>query len=336
MSISAESRAQIYLEGIGHHSSDTHQTYQSPTSVNSFRLPDADRDDAVILTVTRDGQLFVGHLLIEPNDRVDLVMVVDKVKDRLANRIDKTVYVRADARARYGTVDHLFSQLRTAGVDLVGLLTSGRNQQNNSCLTSGLEVLIPEAPLPIASDSARHSQPPQFVGVLRAPAIVPIGTSPRDPIVVQVLRGSGGILWKINRKEVSSLNELTLQLGSILGQRPEKVGFLTADETLTFSDFVDAVDAGIGAGLDKVAVVVGAPNENSLGRRVTGVSAESGAQGALEWIGYDSKPIYHTYSRFGIHNILDYFREPPPPNDRTIAPPPPPPPPPPPAGAPRR
>jgi biopolymer transport protein ExbD len=270
------------LEGIGHGSNHAHQIYhrysgsaiddvlhskgsskmalqsgpdvQLPASFNSLRFPDADRADAVILTVTRDGQWFFGS-----GNRVDLVTVVEQVKDRLADRLDKMVYVRADARARYGAVAPVFSQLPAAGVDAVGLLTSGRNPQTNSCATSGLIVLIPEPPLPAASESARQSQHPQFAGVLRAPAIVPMGTSPRYPIVVQVLGGSGGVRWKINRKEVSGLNDLTAQLESLLEQRPERVGFLMADETLAFSDFVDAVDAEKGAGLDKIAVVIGNP-----------------------------------------------------------------------------
>lgn len=340
MSVSVESRAQIYLEGIGQGSSHAQQIYhaysrtmigyvlhyragskitsdrgrtvQLPTSFNSFRFPDADRADAVILTVTREDQL--------PENPLDLVTVVGEVKDRLANRIDKTVYVRADARARYGTVAEVFGRLGTAGVDVVGLLTSRRNPQTNSCATSGLEILIPEPPLLAASDLAQQSQHSQFLDVLQEPATVPMGINRRGSIMVQVLRGAGGVEWKINGKEVAGLNGLTAQLESLLRQRQEKVGFLKADETLAFSDFVDAVDAGIGAGLEKVAVVIGTPNENNLGQRGTVV-------------GYNSspvQPINHTYSRFGIDNILDYFREPPPPKvDWMVAPPPPPPPPPP-------
>ena len=46
-----------------------------------------------------------------------------KVKDRLANKIDKRVYIKADARAKYGGVVDVVDNVRSAGVDDVGLLT---------------------------------------------------------------------------------------------------------------------------------------------------------------------------------------------------------------------
>jgi biopolymer transport protein ExbD/biopolymer transport protein TolR len=46
-----------------------------------------------------------------------------KVKDLLANRLDKTVFVKADARARYERVVEVVDNLRAAGVDQLGLLT---------------------------------------------------------------------------------------------------------------------------------------------------------------------------------------------------------------------
>jgi biopolymer transport protein ExbD/biopolymer transport protein TolR len=46
-----------------------------------------------------------------------------KVKDLLANRLDKTVFVKADSRARYERVVDVVDNLRAAGVDQLGLLT---------------------------------------------------------------------------------------------------------------------------------------------------------------------------------------------------------------------
>jgi len=46
-----------------------------------------------------------------------------KVKDMLTNRLDKTVFVKADARARYEKVVDVVDNLRAAGVDNLGLLT---------------------------------------------------------------------------------------------------------------------------------------------------------------------------------------------------------------------
>ena len=41
----------------------------------------------------------------------------------LTNRLDKTVFVKSDARARYEKVVDVVDNLRAAGVDQIGLLT---------------------------------------------------------------------------------------------------------------------------------------------------------------------------------------------------------------------
>jgi len=48
------------------------------------------------------------------------------VKDKLANRQDKRVFIKADSRARYGAVVDVVDNVRSAGVDQVGLLTEQR------------------------------------------------------------------------------------------------------------------------------------------------------------------------------------------------------------------
>ncbi|HVO61072.1 MAG TPA: biopolymer transporter ExbD [Terriglobales bacterium] len=83
-------------------------------------MPDADKEDALIVAVMRDGKLFFG------NDRIEADQLTQKIKDRLANRVDKRVYVRADARAKYGSVVEVVDNVRAAGVDDLGLLTDQR------------------------------------------------------------------------------------------------------------------------------------------------------------------------------------------------------------------
>jgi biopolymer transport protein TolR len=80
-------------------------------------MPDADKEDALLIAVMRDGKIFFGTDRVEP-DQLTL-----KVKDRLANKADKRVFIKADARARYGNVVEVVDNVRSAGVDDVGLLT---------------------------------------------------------------------------------------------------------------------------------------------------------------------------------------------------------------------
>ena len=80
-------------------------------------MPDADKEDALLVAVMRDGQIFFG------TDRVKADELTAKVKDRLANKADKRVFIKADARAKYGNVVDVVDNVRSAGVDDVGLLT---------------------------------------------------------------------------------------------------------------------------------------------------------------------------------------------------------------------
>ena len=86
-------------------------------AANPRQMPDADKEDAVVLAVTRDGKIYLGT---EPGYLRD---VTPKVKDRIATKLDKTVYVKSDARAKYGDVVGVVDAVRAAGVDSLGLLT---------------------------------------------------------------------------------------------------------------------------------------------------------------------------------------------------------------------
>jgi biopolymer transport protein ExbD/biopolymer transport protein TolR len=84
---------------------------------NPRQMPDADKEDAVVLAVTRDGKIYLGA------DTIRLADVTTKVKDRISSKLDKTVYVKSDARAKYGDVVAVVDNVRAAGVDSLGLLT---------------------------------------------------------------------------------------------------------------------------------------------------------------------------------------------------------------------
>jgi biopolymer transport protein ExbD/biopolymer transport protein TolR len=86
------------------------------------QMPDADKEDAMIVAITRDGTVYFG------TEKTAADQLANKVKDKLANRTDKRVFIRADARARYGAVTDVVDNVRSAGVDQVGLLTEQRKQ----------------------------------------------------------------------------------------------------------------------------------------------------------------------------------------------------------------
>ena len=80
-------------------------------------MPDADKDDAIIVGRHPGRQDFLG------STQIGLDEITSEVKDLISDRLDKTVYVRSDARAKYGDVVKAVDEVRSAGVDNLGLLT---------------------------------------------------------------------------------------------------------------------------------------------------------------------------------------------------------------------
>jgi biopolymer transport protein TolR len=93
---------------------------------NPEAMPDADKEDALLVVVMQDGKIYFG------TDQVSLDVLTEKVKDRLANRLDKRVYLRADARARFKYVVDVVDNVRAAGVDQLGLLTEQKKTTTTS------------------------------------------------------------------------------------------------------------------------------------------------------------------------------------------------------------
>jgi len=82
---------------------------------NPEQMPDADKEDALLVAVQKDGRVFFGTDLIQVAD------LTQKIKDRLANRTDKRVFLKADARAKFGAVVEVVDNVRAAGVDQLGV-----------------------------------------------------------------------------------------------------------------------------------------------------------------------------------------------------------------------
>jgi biopolymer transport protein ExbD/biopolymer transport protein TolR len=87
---------------------------------NPQQMPDADKEDSLVVAVMRDGTIYFGQ------DKVSADQLTAKVKDKLANKTNKMVFVKADARTKYGNVVEVVDNVRSAGVDQLGLLTEQR------------------------------------------------------------------------------------------------------------------------------------------------------------------------------------------------------------------
>jgi biopolymer transport protein ExbD len=206
--------AQTMQEGI---------SVQLPVTSNAVAMPDADQEDALIVSVTDDGSVYFGVDPISP------AALAEKVRDGLSNRTERKLYIKADARTPYANVVKVLDAMRTAGVEAPNLLTAQRDSSGPGTLIppKGLEVLI-GPPLPAGSEA----------------------------IVVQVLNSEHQRpALKINNEPVQRAT-LQSRLRQLLQNRSENVVHIQADATLPFAAAVDVIDVCHSTG---VKVVVVAP-----------------------------------------------------------------------------
>ena len=89
--------------------------------VNPIAMPDADKEDAIVVAITRSGDVFLGQ------NKSSIEVLGNQVREKMAdNPGNKTIFIRADARAEYRAVEDAIDAVRTTGVDDVGLLTQKR------------------------------------------------------------------------------------------------------------------------------------------------------------------------------------------------------------------
>jgi biopolymer transport protein ExbD/biopolymer transport protein TolR len=99
------------------------QSVELAKTRNPVDMKEADRDDSVIIAITRDGKFYLGP------DKVNVDDIAAKVNDILASKLEKRVFVKSDLRAKYGDVVQVVDNIRNAGVDQVGLLTERIDDQ---------------------------------------------------------------------------------------------------------------------------------------------------------------------------------------------------------------
>ncbi len=88
-----------------------------PTAAAAIVMENANKEDAVVVAVTRDGRTFLGANQITVDD------LGSKISKMLENKTDKQVFFRGDQRANYGKVMDAIDGIRSAGVSQLGLLT---------------------------------------------------------------------------------------------------------------------------------------------------------------------------------------------------------------------
>jgi biopolymer transport protein TolR len=87
-------------------------------SSHAIEMPDADREDALLITVQRDGKIYFGTTHVSPEELPAMI------KEGLKRGAPPEVYLKADARARYRSIAEALDGIRDSGVEKIGILTN--------------------------------------------------------------------------------------------------------------------------------------------------------------------------------------------------------------------
>jgi biopolymer transport protein ExbD len=92
-----------------------------PKVSHPIAMPGARREDAMVVTIMRDDRVYFG------NQHIDPANLSAKILDRLQDReVERKVYVVADMRARWDSVEAVLDGVRSAGIIRVAFLADQR------------------------------------------------------------------------------------------------------------------------------------------------------------------------------------------------------------------
>ncbi len=87
-----------------------------PRAKNAQEAPGVDDEDATMVTVTRQGAVYINRDPVPPN------LIVEKLVERVALKPELPLFIKADVAVLYGTVVDIVSKAREAGVEQIGLM----------------------------------------------------------------------------------------------------------------------------------------------------------------------------------------------------------------------
>ena len=84
-----------------------------PLSRYASPMPRAVREDAQVVSISRDGQIYYRNVKVRVGD------VPEQIRKSITNGADRKVYVRADTRAKYGDIERVLDEIRKTGIQNV-------------------------------------------------------------------------------------------------------------------------------------------------------------------------------------------------------------------------
>ena len=125
-----------------------------PVTNNAVAVPDADKEDALVVTLTHGGGVYLG---VNP---IGMDALADNVRKALSNRTEKTLYIKADARVPYASFVRVLDAVHTAGVEGLTVLTDQRDSADRRTLVppKGLEMQVVQPHSVARSSSATEAK----------------------------------------------------------------------------------------------------------------------------------------------------------------------------------
>lgn len=194
-------------------------TVQMASSSHAAPMPEADYENAWIVTVTADGRIYFG------TEEVTADGLMEQMRIHPRNRAAK-LYLKADAGAPFSSVRQVLHAARKDLFDDVVLLTSQPEATQPGTIVSpkGLDVWI-------GAEGASN------------------------PVVVQIASEEGSTALKVNNEAVAP-SELQTRLGKIFDNRADRIVVLALSGQIAYAQIVHAIDASRAAGASRITLVV--------------------------------------------------------------------------------
>lgn len=97
-----------------------------PKVSHSIFLPRAQRDEAILIAVTRDSKVFYGNDLVATED------VPPRVLAALRHGSEPKIYLKVDAHARYSAVKDVIDSIQTTGIQNIAFFADQRWQYSTN------------------------------------------------------------------------------------------------------------------------------------------------------------------------------------------------------------
>jgi biopolymer transport protein TolR len=112
---------------------------QQPVTSNAVAVPNADKQDALVVALTADGSVYLG------GNRLSAPALADRLRSTLSTRNEKTLYIKADARVPYARLVEVIDAVWKSGIEGLTLLTAqpdASDQGSRPVPPKGLEMRV--------------------------------------------------------------------------------------------------------------------------------------------------------------------------------------------------